>query len=57
MKQAIVEPLRPNPRNKERCNSYKRKELESQAYFIDGAHRPPESLRAVCYTGLFAACH
>lgn len=40
MKQAIVEPLRPNPRNKKRCNSYKRKELESQAHFIDGSWQP-----------------
>ena len=39
MKQAIVEPLRPNPRNKQRCNSYKRKELQSQAHIIDGIHQ------------------
>src|ERR1700721_1012427 len=37
IKRTIVEPLRPNPRN-ERCNSYKRKELQSQAHIIDGAH-------------------
>jgi len=41
MKQAIVEPLRPNPRNKQRCNSYKRKELQSQAHIIiDETHQP-----------------
>jgi hypothetical protein len=40
MKQAIIEPLRPSPRNKKRCNSYKRKELQSQAHIIDGPNRP-----------------
>ena len=40
MKPAIIEPLRPNPRKQNRCNSYKRKELESQAHFIDGPHQP-----------------
>ena len=40
MKQAIIEPLRPNPRNKQRCNSYKRKELQSQAHIIDGLYQP-----------------
>src|SRR5579862_2263707 len=40
IKRTIVEPLRPNPRNKQRCNSYKRKELQSQAHIIDGLYQP-----------------
>src|ERR1700741_1007554 len=39
IKRAIVECLRPNPGNKNSCNSYKRKELESQAYIIDGTYQ------------------
>ena len=41
MKQPIIETLRPNPRNKRIiCNSYKRKELQSQAHIIDGLYQP-----------------
>ena len=40
MKQAIVEPLRPSPDTNNYCNSYKRKELQSQAHIIDGLYQP-----------------
>jgi hypothetical protein len=40
MKRAITDPLRPNPRNKNSCNSYKRKELQSQAHIMDGSYQP-----------------
>jgi len=28
------------PPNQQRCNTYKRKELQSQAHIIDGLHQP-----------------
>jgi hypothetical protein len=57
MKQAIIEPLRPNPRNKRDAIAISARSYRVKRTLSMGCISPPESLRALCYTGVFAACH